>query len=53
MQFVGSTFTHFCFRFNDYKLWCRKFEMGEMVTEADFYRNFDLAGHHGFMEDVK
>ncbi len=24
-----------------------------MVTQADFYSHFDLAGHHGFMEDVK
>ena len=24
-----------------------------MVTQADFHRHFELAGHHGFMEDVK
>ena len=24
-----------------------------MVTRADFHRHFELAGHHGFMEDVK
>ena len=53
MQFVGSKFTPFCDRFNDYKLSCRKFQKGETVTNANFYRNFDLAGHHGFMEDVK
>ena len=25
----------------------------EMVTQADFHRHFGLAGHRGFMEDVK
>ena len=24
-----------------------------MVTQTDFHRHFELAGHHGFMEDVK
>ena len=24
-----------------------------MVTQADFHRHFELAGHHDFMEDVK
>ena len=52
MQYVGSTFTPFRNRFNNYKSSCRKFEKGEMVGQADFYRHFELAGHHGFMEDV-
>ena len=53
MQYVGSTFTPFRTRFDNYKSYCRRFEKGEMVTQADFHRHFELAGHHGFMEDVK
>ena len=53
MQYVGSTFTPFRSRFNSYKSCCRRFEKGEMVTQADFHRHFESAGHHGFMEDVK
>ena len=53
MQYVGSTYTSFRTRFNNFKSCCRRFEKGEMVTQADFQRHFELAGHHGFIENVK
>ena len=53
MQYVGSTFTPFRNRFNNYKSSFRKFEKGGMVGQANFCRHFELAGHYGFMEDFR
>ena len=51
-QYVGSTFTSFRVRFNNYKSASRRYSKGEVVTQADFFRHFTEANHHGFMEDV-
>ena len=49
-QNVGSIFTSFRVRFNNYK--SRRYSKGEVVTQADFFRHFTEANHHVFMEDV-
>ena len=36
MQYVGSMFTPFRTRFNNYKLCSRRFDKGELVNQADF-----------------
>ena len=51
-QYVGSTFTSFRVRFNNYKSASRRYSKGEVVTQADFFRHFTEGNHHGFMEDV-
>ena len=35
-QYVGSTFTSFTIRFNNYKSASRRYSKGEVVTQADF-----------------
>ena len=52
MQYVGSTFTPFRTRFNDYKSCSRRFDKGELVNQADSFRHFLEVGHHGFLKDV-
>ena len=51
-QYVGSTFTSFRARFNNYKSSSRKFSSGVAVTQAELFRHFTEANHHGFLEDV-
>ena len=51
-QYVGSTFTSFRARFNNYKSVSRKFSGGVLVPQAELFRHFTGAGHHGFLEDV-
>ena len=52
MQYVGSTFTPFRARFNNYKSCSRRFDEGELVNQADFFRHFSEVGHRGFLKDV-
>ena len=52
MQYVGSTFTPFRTRFNNYKSCSRRFDKGELVNQADFFWHFSEVGHHGFLKDV-
>ena len=47
-QYVGSTFTSFRARFNNYKLASRKFPGGVIVPQAELVRHFTEAGHHAF-----
>ena len=47
-QYVGSTFTSFRARFNNYKSSSRKFSSGVAVTQAELFRHFTEANHHGF-----
>ena len=51
-QYVGSTFTSFRARLNNYKSSSRKFSCGVAVTQAELFRHFTEANHHGFLEDV-
>ena len=51
-QYVGSTFTPFRVRFNIYKLSNRKFSSGISVKQAELFKHFAEANHHGFLEDV-
>ena len=51
-QYVGSTFTSFRARFNTYKSSSRKFSSEVAVTQAEFFKHFTEANHHGFLEDV-
>ena len=51
-QYVGSTFTLFRVRFDNYKSSSRKFSCGISVTQAELYQHFTEANHNGFLEDV-
>ena len=51
-QYVGSTFTSFRARFNNYKLSSRKFSGGVAVTQAELFRYFTDANHYGLLADV-
>ena len=51
-QYVGSTFTPFRIRFNNYKSSSRKFSSGISVTQAELFRHFTEDNHHEFLEDV-
>ena len=51
-QYVGSTFTSFKARFNNYKSASRRFSGGVLVPQAELFGHFTGAGHHGFLEDV-
>ena len=47
-QCVGSTFTSFRARFNNYKSYSRKFSSGVAVMQAELFRYFTEANHHDF-----
>ena len=51
-QYVGSTSTSFRAKFNNYKSASRKFSGGVLVRQAELFRQFTEAGHHGLLEDV-
>ena len=51
-QYVGSTSTSFRARFNNYKSASMKFSGGVLVPQAELFRHFTEAGHHGFLVDV-
>ena len=51
-QCVGSTFASFRARFNNYKSSSRKFSSGVAVTQAELFRHFTEANHHGLLADV-
>ena len=51
-QYVGSTFTLFRARFNNYKSSSRKFSSGVPVTQAELFKHFTEANRHGFLEGV-
>ena len=51
-QYVGSTFTSFRAKFNNYRSSSRKFSGGVLVPQAELFRHFKEAGHHGFLEGV-
>ena len=42
----------FRIRFNNCKSARRRFSKGGVFTQADLFRYFTEANHHGFMEDV-
>ena len=50
-QYVGSTFTSFRARYNNYKSSRTKFSSVVAVTQSEFFRHFTEANHHGFLED--
>ena len=47
-RYVGSTFMPFRVRFNNYKSSSRKFSFGISVTQAELFKHFTEANHHGF-----
>jgi len=49
-QYVGSTFTFFRARFNNYKSSSRKFSCGVSVTHVELFEQFTEANHSGFLE---
>ena len=51
-QYVGSTFTSFRARFNNYKSSSRTFSSGVAVTHSELFRHSTEANHNGFLEDV-
>ena len=51
-QYVGSTFTTFTARFNNYKSASHRFDKGESGTQEELFRHFTEADHHGFMEGI-
>ena len=51
-QYVGSTFTSFRARFNNYKSVSRKFSGGVLLLQTEPFRHFTEAGHHRFLEDI-
>ena len=51
-QYIGSTFTPFRVRFNNYKSSNRKFSSGISVTQAELFKHFTEANHNAFLEDV-
>ena len=46
-QYVGSTFTSFRARFNHYKSPSRNVSSGVPVTQAELFKHFTEANHHG------
>ena len=55
LQYVGSTYTPFRLRFNNYKVCNRRFIGGGAsgVPQAEVFRHFVGEGHRGFFEDVR
>ena len=51
-QYVGSTFPSFSARFTNYKSATKMFSGGLLVPQAELFRHFTKAGHHGFLEDI-
>ena len=49
-QYVGSTFTSFRARCNYYKSSSRQFSSGVAVAQAELFRHFTEATHHGFLD---
>ena len=51
-QYVGSTFTLFRVRFNNYKSSSRRFSCRISVIQAEFFRYYTEDNHHGYLEDI-
>ena len=51
-QNVGSTFTSFRTRFNNYKSSSIRFYSGMSVAQAELFRYSTEVNHNGFLEDV-
>ena len=51
-QYVGSTFTSFRARLDNFKSASRTFSGGVLVPQAELFRHFTEDGHHGFLEDL-
>ena len=48
-QYIGSTFTPFRVRFNNYKSSSSNFSSEITVTQTEFFRHFTKGNHHGFL----
>ena len=52
IQYVGSTSTKFCLRFNNYKCCDKKYNAGKPVIQASFHAHFNQSNHNG-MDDCQ
>ena len=51
LQYLGSTFDPFCYRWNNYKVNNRKAGREVEHMQADLFEHFAYHGYNGFLED--
>ena len=50
-RYIGSTFTSFTTRFNNYNSLSRKFSSGRSVAQPDLFKNFTETKHNVYLEE--